>query len=161
MARQQGYVTKVHGQLVDVLAKRAKACENCGACKLADAGPTRITAVNKVGAAEGDWVEVELSDSSMLRAAAYAYGVPLLLFLTGLILGEPVSRLLGFGARPLVASGIGGFALLIVGYYLVHLYDKSLSPSALMSSAVEIIDPLDACPSPERLDRRDTDGTEA
>lgn len=161
MARQQGYVMKVHGQLVDVLAKRAKACESCGACKLADAGPTKITAVNKVGAAVGDWVEIELSDSTMLRAAAFAYGVPLLMFLTGLVLGEPVSRLLGLGVRPLVASAVGGFALLIVGYYFVHLYDKSLSPSQFMSAAVEIIAPVDACSPGEGCPRKDADGTEA
>jgi sigma-E factor negative regulatory protein RseC len=161
MARQQGYVMKVHGQMVDVLAKRAKACESCGACKLADAGPTKITAVNKVGAAVGDWVEIELNDADMLRAAALAYGVPLLMFLAGLVLGEPLSRLPGLGISPLVASVAAGSVLLVAGYYFVHLYDKSLGPSRLMSAAVAIIDPVDVCPSGEGCPRRDADGTEA
>ncbi|NLM64229.1 MAG: SoxR reducing system RseC family protein [Firmicutes bacterium] len=155
---------KAQGQFVEVLAQRPDACKSCGACKLAESGPHSVTAINRVGAVEGDWVELELDSAHMLRAVAIAYGIPLLAFITGLILGEPVARQLGLRIRPSLAAAIGGFLLLAIGYYFVHLYDRSLGAGAFMPSAVEIVSPEEFCPAGDRLSRlarQGTDGPEA
>lgn len=151
MARQQGIVTKVHGQFIDVVARRPKACENCGACRLADVKPKPITAINDVGADVGEWVELELDSGHMLRAVALAYGVPLLAFFVGLLSGEAIFESFGLHLLPSLAAAIGGFIFLVIGYYIVHLYDRSLSVGAFMSTAVAIVESTEECPSVDKL----------
>ena len=143
--KQTGIVQRVHGSYVDVLVKRPDACHGCGACKLANEGPRTVTARNEAGAAVGDAVEIELSGATLMRAVGLAYGAPLVMFIVGLLMGEPTARRLGLAINPSLASAIMAFVFLAVAYYLVHLYDRSLGAGAFMSVAVEVVDAETEC----------------
>lgn len=138
--KQTGVVQAVHGPYVDILVKRPDACHGCGACKLANDEPRMVTARNDVEASVGDTVEIELSGTTLMRAVGLAYGVPLVMFMTGLLLGEPIARRIGLAINPSLASAIGAFIFLGAGYYLIHHYDRSLGVGAFMSTATEIVD---------------------
>ena len=138
--KQNGIVQRVHGPYVDVLVSRPDACHGCGACKLADDGPRMVTARNDVGASVGDAVEIELSGATLIRAVGLAYGVPLVMFMLGLLLGEPIAQRIGLAVNPSLASATTGFIFLAAGYYLIHLYDRSLGVGAFMSVATEVVD---------------------
>jgi sigma-E factor negative regulatory protein RseC len=138
--KQTGTVQSVRGPYVDVLVKRPDACHGCGACKLANDEPRIVAARNDVGALAGDTVEIELSGDILMRAVGLAYGVPLVMFMLGLLLGEPIARRIGLAVNPSLASAITAFIFLAAGYYLIHHYDRSLGVGAFMSVATEIID---------------------
>ncbi|HNU94672.1 MAG TPA: SoxR reducing system RseC family protein [Bacillota bacterium] len=138
--KQTGRVQSVHGPYVDVLVKRPDACHGCGACKLASDEPRTVTARNDVGASVGDTVEIELSGATLMRAVGLAYGVPLVMFMLGLLLGEPITRRIGLAVNASLASAITAFIFLAAGYYVIHYYDRSLGAGAFMSAATEIVD---------------------
>lgn len=159
--KQNGIVQRVHGPYVDVLVSRPDACHGCGACKLASDGPRMVTARNEVGASAGDGVELELSGATLMRAVGLAYGVPLVMFMLGLLLGEPLARGIRLAVNPSLASAITAFVFLAAGYYLVHLYDRSLGAGAFMSAAVRVVDPgCTECPAQERAASTRSDGSE-
>ena len=138
--KQTGVVQSAHGPYVDVLVKRPDACHGCGACKLASDEPRVVTARNDVGALAGDIVEIELSGATLMRAVGLAYGVPLVMFMLGLLLGEPIARRIGLAVNASLASAITAFIFLAAGYYVIHYYDRSLGAGAFMSAATEIVD---------------------
>ncbi len=139
--KQTGIVQRVHGPYVDVLVSRPDACHGCGACKLAADGPRTVTARNEAGAVVGDGVELELSGAMLMRAAGLAYGVPLVMFMLGLLAGEPIARGIGLAIGSSLAAAIAGFIFLGAGYGIVHLCDRSLGVGAFMSAAVRVVDP--------------------
>mgnify|MGYP000844657663 FL=1 len=138
--KQTGTVQSVHGPYVDVLVKRPDACHGCGACKLANDEARVVRARNDVGASAGDTVEIELSGDTLMRAVGLAYGVPLVMFMLGLLLGEPIAKRIGLAVNPSLASAAMAFVFLAAGYYFIHHYDRSLGVGAFMSAATAIVD---------------------
>jgi len=147
--KQTGTVQSVHGPYVDVLVKRPDACHGCGACKLANDEARVVRARNDVGASAGDTVEIELSGDTLMRAVGLAYGVPLVMFMLGLLLGEPIAKRIGLAVNPSLASAAMAFVFLAAGYYVIHHYDRSLGVGAFMSVATAIVDSASAECAPE------------
>lgn len=87
-------------------------CSGCGAQK----ETMVITAHNAIGAKVGDMVVIESATGPVLQAAVMLYILPVVLFLTGYLLGEHI-----WSKGPLV--GIIG---VVVGLVLVKLYDRHL-----------------------------------
>ncbi|MEA4883854.1 MAG: SoxR reducing system RseC family protein [Clostridia bacterium] len=139
--RQYGVVQRLNGDHVEVLVSRPTACKSCGACQLGNNAPHAVTVRNEAGADVGDTVALELSGRELMRAAGLAYGVPLLAFLAGLGLGPAAASRAGLVIGHSLASAIGGFLFLALGYYGVHLYDRSVGASSFMSVATEVVDP--------------------
>lgn len=79
-----GEITEVREGMIRISFCRQEACEKCGACdgnkKKADLW---ISGDGKVG----DIAVVELPESAVIHASAVAYGLPLVLFISGLIAG--------------------------------------------------------------------------
>lgn len=79
-----GRVLRLEGPLAVVEVSKSSACEGCaarGVChSLGGSDARELRAVNHIGAAPGDQVELELLTRHGLRAALWAYGLPTLLF---------------------------------------------------------------------------------
>jgi len=116
---------------------------------LASDEPRIVTAKNDVGASAGDTVEIELSGATLMRAVGLAYGVPLVMFMLGLLLGEPIAGRIGLAVNPSLASAIMAFIFLAAGYYIIHHYDRSLGVGAFMSVAAAIVDSAQVECAPE------------
>ena len=85
----KGLVTDANGSFVTVHIIRKEACGECRACL---SGMTEkdmdIHAKNLCEAEVGDWVELELQDNAFFHAVLIMYGIPLLGFLAGVLLGN-------------------------------------------------------------------------
>ncbi len=88
-------------------------CSGCGAAKQT----MLLKAKNPIGARTGDMVVVTSESRTVLKAAAVLYLVPLVLFLTGYILGQSLWQR-GFFA---------GLAGLVLGIALIKVYDRKLA----------------------------------
>ena len=104
--QEEGLVVKTMGGLAQVETTQQEACKSCGAQGMCHAmgGDKRrvITAVNQVGAREGDKVIMAMPRKGVLGASFLVYMVPVAALLVGAALGrkwgeawglEPQSRL--------------------------------------------------------------------
>ncbi|OGC11607.1 hypothetical protein A3K48_03790 [candidate division WOR-1 bacterium RIFOXYA12_FULL_52_29] len=118
-----GKVTKIDGELAEIIFQRNPACGSCTACKAMADGKMIATVFNQAGGKIGEEVEVEFSDRSFARAALVVFGLPLFLFFLGYYLGQ-----LYFGE----AGGIvGAVVLLMASFGLVRLIDQFFPKGSL------------------------------
>jgi len=88
-------------------------CHKCSGCG-AQEQSMLLWAQNPIGAQVGDRVILEAKTGPVLAAAAVLYLVPLILFISGYLLGEHLWR-----KGPL--TGLGAFVLALI---LVGMYDR-------------------------------------
>ncbi len=74
--------------MLQVTFCRPDACQSCGAC---EGGKRQTTIWVKGEAKVGDIAVVDMPDKTVIRASLIAYGLPLILLLTGLIIGNAVT----------------------------------------------------------------------
>ncbi len=90
-----GEVTKVDGKWLEITFCRPSDCDKCHACM----GGSKTTTLRLQGKANlGDSVLVELPASTVTKASAIAYGLPLAGLLIGMMLGNtliPMENSLG------------------------------------------------------------------
>ena len=80
-----GEVTKVDGKWLEITFCRPSDCDKCHACM----GGSKTTTLRLEGKANvGDSVLVELPASTVTKASAIAYGLPLAGLLIGMMLGN-------------------------------------------------------------------------
>ena len=104
----------------EVLRVRESACSgDCHECS--GCGSSRQTMVilaeNPIDARVGDWVVIEAKSDAVLKAAAMLYIVPLVLFITGYLLGEHLWQ------RGILLALMG----LLLGLILVKLLDRHMT----------------------------------
>ena len=91
-------------------------CHKCSGC--GSSQQTMLFRVeNPIGAKPGDWVVIEAKSSAVLKAAAMLYIVPLVLFITGYLLGEHLWQ------RGILVSLLA----LLLGFVMVKLLDRSMT----------------------------------
>jgi hypothetical protein len=110
--QEEGLVIKTMGGLAQVETTQQEACKSCGAQGMCHAmgGDKRrvITAINQVGAREGDRVVMAMPRKGVLGASFLVYMVPVAALL-GRRLGEKMGPGLGPGAANLrCGPGRGG-----------------------------------------------------
>ena len=118
----KGLVTEEKGKNVVVKIRRKEACGQCRACL---SGMTEkdmdIESRNLCDAEVGDWVELELQENAFINAVLVMYGIPMVGFMAGILLGY-------FGV-PKVAPGISpvlaAIVLAALGILLAFLWIRS------------------------------------
>ena len=105
---------------------RSTDCDKCHACYLGD----KSYQIKCSGYAEvGERVTVHVPDSSLLKAAAVAYMIPLL----GLLGGTAIGYFLYSDDVFTLAGGVLG---LFVSYFVIHLINKSIDKKAVWKPTV-------------------------
>ena len=110
--------------------QRQSACGSCHAsagcgtaalAKVWGGKSTRVRAISELPLQAGDAVIVGLADGVLLRGALLAYLLPVVLLLTGAVLGE--SAFAGAGEEPVILLGALGLGL---GFLVVRLRSRRL-----------------------------------
>ena len=87
-----------------------------------------MTVRDEVGASVGDFVIIELEFGAVFKASAIVYVVPLVLMVTGFLLGPAVFHSLGIGVSSDSAAAILGFGMLAAAFACIYLYDRKARP---------------------------------
>ncbi len=108
---------KVVGKKKDVLEvcfKRSAMCEHCGQCT----GKAHEEVFKVFGQAEiGDFVDVKMPETKILKVSLIVYLVPLVCFLLGLLLGNAIFHSDAYTA-------LFGVLFLALSLVSLHFYDK-------------------------------------
>lgn len=88
-----------------------------------------IEAENTAGACVGQDVKIEMKTTEYLKAAILVYGLPLIMFLVGIISGNSVHDRLSVGMPGELFSVIMGTVFWIVSYFIIRAIDKKFKMS--------------------------------
>ena len=119
---------------------RPSACKGCGMCKPSD-NAKKVKAICDMEVSKGDFVVVEMKDGDVLKAAAVAYGVPLLGFLAGMVTGNGFATYFKLQAKADALAAAGGFLFLILAYWGVRKYDLGLDSRKFAPVVTGFADP--------------------
>ncbi|MBR4014946.1 MAG: SoxR reducing system RseC family protein [Anaerotignum sp.] len=117
----KGLVKETKGNLLTVHIVRREACGECRACLSGMMeNDMDIEAKNLCDAEVGDWVELELQENAFFNAVMIMYGLPLVGFFAGVLLGYFIVG--PFLPIPVSLTSIVFGAL---GIFLCYLWIKS------------------------------------
>lgn len=98
-----------------------------------------MKARNLCGAKVGDRVEVSIEQTNFLKAVIIMYGIPLLVFFAGILIGYYGGIYMKV-ANPNITSIILGVFLTALTYFVIHKNEKRWSNGQFLPSAVKIAD---------------------
>lgn len=118
-------VVSVDGRLMGKVV-RSEACQACHAC---DFGQKEEVLVDLPQGAyrEGEEVELSLADNDVTLAALIAYGLPLLMFIAGLLAGGPLFDLLGWPRE--LGQGLCALLLTLAAYLAIRRMERRFRKS--------------------------------
>ncbi len=142
MAQGYGFVTNVRENgWAQVVTDRKDACEHCGASKCCVSFGTKsemlVMALNKAGAAEGDYVSLTLRSGTLVKAAAVMYLIPVLGLVLGAAVGSGLHTELPIGETTSVITF--GFAGLFLGFIITSLISKWMSGNSNLTPVISRI----------------------
>jgi sigma-E factor negative regulatory protein RseC len=121
-----------NGKVVEVLASEARVevvpSAICGHCSAAEAcgafgSKTKVVlAKNPIGAKIGDLVKLETKEKNRLTSISLVFGLPIVLLLIGIILGEIIS-----GDK--LAAFLGGIGL-VIAFIIAKIIDRWVGKKA-------------------------------
>lgn len=120
----KGLVKETKGNLLTVRIVRREACGECRACLSGMMeNDMDIEAKNLCDAEVGDWVELELQENAFMNAVLIMYGIPLIGFLAGILLGY-------FVVGPLlpISESLTAIILGALGIFICYMWIKSQNP---------------------------------
>jgi sigma-E factor negative regulatory protein RseC len=131
--REKGSVSEIAGPIARVIIEPSAACAQCPACGFCVAGTTgRVLEVeNTLHARAGDEVLIEISTRKGLLASFIVFGLPILLGLAGILVGNRFGETIG------MVCGVGGLALGLAGAKIVN--DLMKKHNRLLPRIVEIV----------------------
>lgn len=123
-----GTVERLESDFVIVSMERQDMCGDCHACEMiGEVKKCTLKCVNKCNSQIGDRVEIDVANSSFMKATLIIYGLPLIGLMAGVGLGYKVSEALGIVLGVLFMAGI--FGLIKLGEHK-NKYQKML-PAAI------------------------------
>ena len=128
MIEEIGIVVKTEGETARVTVQKRGACEGCtakGACE-STSGGMEIVALNPVNAKEGQTVKVLLQAGTYLKGSMIVYGLPLVLFITGAIVGKNIGEAYFLNTNSDFVAAIFGFASLVASLAAVKIWSGKL-----------------------------------
>lgn len=138
---RMGQITKVDGDIATVSFRKHAACGSCGGCHHGE-DDTESTAevLNKLQAPIGSFVEIELPDRDVLKAAFYVYLLPLIVLLLAMA-GTFITLDLFFPKLnpELISAAVGIFAMFL-SYVAIRYWEaKSSDSEHYMPHVVKIV----------------------
>lgn len=118
-----GKVISTSGNKAKVLINRSAACGECGACHIGKEKMTmETTALNQIKAEPGQEVYVEMRVLNVLTATGIAYGIPMIFFFVGILLGWFLAPV--FHVEQVLWAFISGIVLTVLAYLVIYLLEK-------------------------------------
>ncbi len=126
--KQTGVVIGIEGDKAKIKMQRHTACGDCGACQVSkNQLNLTLEAENRVGAATGDFVEVDMETMDFLSAVIMVYLFPLIAMVVGIFAGYYGVLFMGFADK--TAQGIGavvGILAAALTYLVIKLKEDKL-----------------------------------
>jgi len=113
--KERGQIVEVKDGLAVVKIKRSSYCNTCGACNMgAHSDEMILTVPNRLEGKPGDLVELDLAASSILKASAIMYLIPLLALFIGVGAGYMIAYRINANTELLAA--VGGIIFTALAY---------------------------------------------
>ena len=141
MIEETGIITKTDGAMAKVLVQKRGSCEGCaasGVCESSEQG-MEIEALNPVQAKVGQQVKVSIKPQTYLRGAILVYGIPLVAFIAGVIIGKNIGEAYFKQINSDIVSVILGFAGFIISFLIIRLWSKKAETKIEYKPVIEEI----------------------
>ncbi len=109
-------VTKIKGGFAYIKLERSERCGGCKVCAFNNADSIEIPAICDVKCEKGDTVVVEMPQKQYVLAPLILFGIPLFLFLIGLIAGSAL--------KAEILMVVFAFSFAAIGLIAASLVDK-------------------------------------
>ncbi|SHJ87280.1 SoxR reducing system RseC family protein [Tepidibacter formicigenes] len=128
--RQTGVIIDKNENMATLKMQRHSACASCGACEMGDESKDiTIDALNKVNAQVGDFVEVDIETTNVLKAAAIAYVIPLFMLLMGIMFGNKILKVINYNGNIETMSAIIGLGLMVITFVIIKINEPKFKKS--------------------------------
>lgn len=135
-----GIVMKTSDDQAFIKIARNTACESCGACHCDEKVLNlEVTAINNVGAKEGDQVELSMENVNFFRASFFLYGIPLITLLVGIFAGLAIFENIGLAFADLWSIGLGIMFMGITYMILRHNKERFAENKRYMSVITKVL----------------------
>lgn len=141
MLEEEGIVIEAQGLRAKVQIEKRSACESCSAAAICHPPEhDYLNAVNNIGAVKGQKVRVIVQPEQYLRASIILYGLPILVFLGGIVIGKFLAvRLIGELYSDLWAFAAACAGTFITFMIIIRYHGKKRREDAYDPMIVEII----------------------
>lgn len=135
-------MVEAKGPTALIKAQRTTSCDSCASKKVCH-GVTEtdmvIEVLNPVNAKAGDEVVFTVGAATVLKAGVFAYLVPLIGFIAGVVIGQMAAEKVFPGRDADLVSAALGFAFLAVTFFGIYLYGKKAKKGSYMPTIVKIV----------------------
>lgn len=130
MIEERGVVIDIKGNMAFVKTEKGTSCESCVAREtchgVIGANEVVIEAENAANARFGDRVVVMVGTATLLKASFILYLGPIAGLIIGVVLGQIIVRQFNVNLNSDLLSGILGALFLVMAFFGIRLYGKSL-----------------------------------
>lgn len=125
-----GEIIEINGDIALVRIKRVSSCgENCASCKGCASTTTKVSAVNRARASEGDLVKLEMNTGAFIFLAAIGYLLPIILSIAAYLLVMAITD-------DVAAADAAFVSVLLLTFFVFFLLDKKISKSRIFASVI-------------------------
>lgn len=115
--KKEGKIVKIEEEDAIIEMLPQEGCSKCSLCKGLDVQRVTVNSVKVKGLSAGNRVEIEISESSMMRAYMLLYALPLIVFVGGIFAFYAAFH------SPIV-SLMGALLVTVLTYILIGSYIK-------------------------------------
>jgi sigma-E factor negative regulatory protein RseC len=141
MIEETGIVVQADGVMAKVSVQKRGACEGCtvrGVCETSDDG-MEIEALNPVHAQTGQKVKVSIKAQTYLKGTLVVYGLPLIVFIAGVIIGKHIGESYVKTVSSDFVSFIVGFSAFALSFILIKIWSKKAEKKVAYKPVIEEI----------------------
>ncbi len=135
---EKGLVTKVSGKSMCVKMFPLTSCGECKACDAHRRSAMTIEIDNTCNASVGDYVSVDMKET-ILAGAVIFYGIPLMAFIVGIMLGWMITPNLVSESLQEPVTAAAGVSFLLISYLCIRLADPLIKNRTAFPVATAII----------------------
>ncbi len=125
---EQGYVSKIDGNLAEILIDAKPECSHCEACIYFSSTKRKVIALNNVNAKPHDKVEVYIALPSRIKISFLFYILPVIFFFVFyLIYSFYIYKI--FETKPTeLISALAGFIGIFFSFITIKIFQKIMNP---------------------------------
>ena len=130
MIEERGVIIDIKGNRAFVKTEKGASCESCVARETCHGtigtNEVIIEAENTVNAKFGDRVVVMVGTATLIKASLILYISPIAGLIIGVVLGQILVKQFAVNLNPDLLSGILGALFLVIAFFGIRFYGKSL-----------------------------------
>ena len=133
--RETGAIVAISGKTATIQLNRGEKCDGCNACSAFGENRMKLDALNNIGAAVGDLVEIDVEPKQVIKSSMIVFIFPLLMMLVGYF-----GSVKFFPPHSEGVGVLGSFVALALSFLAIKLTDKrrnseDLNPAIIVDIA--------------------------